>query len=116
MEKTNTSSKKILQWIYKLRSVFLSVPVAIAALVLALYNTIKLPNFVTFSTAALNDIGNLAFQNITVSKFLAAWAPFGITMVCLVMVFLSRKVTYPWLISLFSLCIPILLLLVNTFP
>lgn len=116
MEKTNKNPKQIWQWMYKLRSVFLSIPVAAAALILALVNTIRLPDAVTFSSAALNDVGNLVFQNITVSKFLAAWAPFGITLVCLVMVFLSKKVTYPWLISLFSLVVPVLLLLINTFP
>lgn len=101
---------------FKLRSVFLSIPVAAIALILALRNMVKLPDAVMFSTAALNDVGNLVFQNVTISKALAVWGPFGITLACLAMVFLSKKVTYPWLISLFSLFVPILLLLINSFP
>ena len=35
---------------------------------------------------------------------------------CLLMMFLSRKTLYPWLISLFSLALPLVFLLVNSFP
>lgn len=101
---------------FKARGVLLSLPVAAVALLLALRNMVVLPQAVMFSTAALNDVGNLVFQNITVSKALAVWGPFGITLVCIAMVILSKRVVYPWLISLFSLIIPILLQLINTFP
>ena len=104
------------QWIYRLRSVFFAIPVLLAALILALRNILRLPQMVTFSWAALNDVGNLVFQNVTVSKTLAVWGPFGITAVCVVMIFLSRRVVYPWLISLFSLILPIVLYWVNIFP
>lgn len=116
MDKTNNDLSLAGQWIYRLRSVLLSLPVAIAALILALRNMVKLPDSVMFSSAGLNEVGNLVFQNITVSKGLAVWGPFFITLVCIAMVILSKKVIYPWLISLFSLIVPILLLLVNTFP
>ena len=116
MNKIKNEPNQVWQWIYRLRSVFLAVPVALAALILALRNLIKLPKSVMFSTAALNDVGNLVFQNITISKALAVWGPFGITAICIAMMFLSRRVVYPWLISLFSLILPILLLLINTFP
>lgn len=116
MDKSNKELNLAGQWIYRLRSVFLSLPVAAVALILAIRNMVKLPDSVMFSSAALNDVGNLVFQNITISKALAVWGPFGITLVCLAMVILSKRVVYPWLISLFSLIIPVLLLLINTFP
>lgn len=104
------------QWIYRLRSVFMAIPVLLAALILALRNMIKLPQAVTFSWAALNDVGNLVFQNVTINKGLAVWGPFGITALCVVMIFLSRRVVYPWLISVFTLILPVVLYWVNIFP
>ena len=116
MEKENKKPDSVWQWICKLRSVLLAVPVAVAAIVLAIRNLAKLPESVMFSSAALNDAGNLIFQNVTITRALAVWGPFGITAICLTMMFLSKRVVYPWLISLFSLIVPVVLLLINTFP
>ena len=40
----------------------------------------------------------------------------AITIGCLVLMLFSRKTIYPWLISLFSLLLPVLLIITNTFP
>ena len=40
----------------------------------------------------------------------------AITVACLVFMFFSRKTVYPWLISLMSLLLPLLLIVTNTFP
>lgn len=116
MEEIKKKPNIVWLWVYRLRSVWLSVPVLLAALILALRNTIRLPQTVTFSWAALNDVGNLIFQNVTINKTLAVWGPFGITALCVAMIFLSRRVVYPWLISLFTLILPIVLYWVNIFP
>ncbi len=116
MEQLDKKPNRLWQWVYRLRSVLLAIPVAFAAIILAVRNLVKLPDSVMFSSAALNDAGNLIFQNITVTKALAVWGPFGITIACLAMMFLSKRVVYPWLISLFSLLLPVILLLINTFP
>ena len=116
MENLQNKVNPVWQWIYRLRSVFLAIPVLLAALILALRNIIRLPQAVTFSWAALNDVGNLVFQNVTINKTLAVWGPFGITAICVAMIFLSRRVVYPWLISLFTLILPIVLYWVNIFP
>ena len=42
--------------------------------------------------------------------------PLVITGVCLVMMFLSRRTIYPWLISIFSLVLPWLIWITNVFP
>ena len=115
MENLQNKMNPVWQWIYRLHSVFLAIPVLLAALILALRNIIRLPQAVTFSWAALNDVGNLVFQNVTINKTLAVWGPFGITAICVSMIFLSRRVVYPWLISLFSLVLPLLIVgLVHT--
>ena len=38
------------------------------------------------------------------------------TALCLLMMFLSRKTIYPWIISIFSLVLPFLLIVTNIFP
>ena len=48
--------------------------------------------------------------------FLAACIPVAITAVCLLMMFLSKKTLYPWLISVFSLVLPLVIWFSNVFP
>ena len=35
---------------------------------------------------------------------------------CLLLMFLSRRVVYPWLVSIFSLALPLLIYITNVFP
>jgi len=46
----------------------------------------------------------------------AVMGPLALTALCLVMVFCSKRVVYPWLISIFSLVIPIVIWITNVFP
>jgi hypothetical protein len=43
------------------------------------------------------------------------YVPLAITGGCLLMMVFSRKVIYPWLISVFSLVLPLLVLALNFF-
>ena len=96
-------------WIYKLRSVILAVPVVIAAVILAVRNLRLLPDAVGLELMANGEFSN------TVSKGVAVMGPLALTAVCLLLMFCSKKVVYPWLISVFSLVLPLLILLLNTF-
>lgn len=102
-------------WIYRLRSLILAIPVAVAAIILALRNASQLPELVVMGTVS-TDSGVLAFRDITLSRNNAVMIPLIITAACVLMMFFSKKVIYPWLISLFSLVFPIALLLINSFP
>ena len=51
-----------------------------------------------------------------ITKQMAVYVPLGVTGGCLAMMFLSRKTLYPWMICLFSMLLPLLLLLTNVFP
>lgn len=95
---------------FRLRKVFLAIPVVFAALRLAAYNTDNLPLLVGLD---LQTTGEFAH---TISRQTAVTAPLMITGACLVLMFFSRKSTYPWLISVFSLLLPILLLITNMYP
>ena len=103
------------KWTYTLRSVFLAIPVAAAAVILALRNSFLLPAAVSFDIAAI-EAQKLVFQTVTVGRGMAVVLPLIVTLICLVLMFCSKKVLYPWLISLFSLVLPVVLLIVNTFP
>ena len=99
-------------WIYRLRSVILAIPVAAAAIILAIRNATQLPDLVEMGTAG-TEAGNLVFRSITLSRNTAVLIPLIITAVCVLLMFFSKKVVYPWLVSLFSLVLPIALLLIN---
>ena len=98
------------QWVYKLRSVILSIPVIIAAISLAIDNAARLPVFVGINMQANGEYAMMIERNV------AVMVPLLITIGSLLMMFLSRKVLYPWLISVFSLVVPILLWITNIFP
>lgn len=98
------------QWIYKLRSVILAIPVVVAAISLAMDNAARLPVFVGINLQANGEYAMMIERNVAVI------VPLLITVGSLLMMFLSRKVLYPWLISVFTLVIPLLLWLTNIFP
>ena len=108
-KRNDTPVKKNSFWktLFKLRSVILAIPVAVAAAFLAIYNQANLPDVVGFS---LQASGEFAY---TVSRSIAVLGPLAITAVCLLMTFCSRKVLYPWLISLFSLVLPVVIYITN---
>lgn len=98
------------RWAYRLRSVLLAIPVATAAVVLALRNAVDLPARVGINLQASGEYA------LVVDRILAVMGPLAVTAVCLLLMFCSRRVVYPWLISLFSLVLPVLILITNTFP
>ena len=95
---------------YRLRSVILAIPVAVFAVGLALYNFATLPDYVGIDLQATGEYAQM------VNKSVAVVAPLGLTAVCLLLMFCSKRVVYPWLISVFSLVLPLLILITNIFP
>lgn len=110
-KKVNTDQlKSVWKMIYRLRSVVLAVPVAVCAAILAIHNQTNLPE-----TVGLNIQANGEYA-ILLSRGVAVFGPLAITAVCLLMVFASKKVVYPWLVSVFSLVLPLLIYFTNFFP
>lgn len=95
------------RWIYKLRGVLLAIPVAVAAILLAVKNMQLLPEEVGINLLATGE-----FQ-MTIGRSFAVLIPLVVTLFCLLMMFCSRKMLYPWLISIFTLILPILLYVTN---
>ena len=96
--------------IYHLRALIMAIPVLIAAFWLASYNSEHLPLLVGLNLQSTGEFAR------TISRQTAVTFPLFITGGCLVLTALSRKNIYPWLISIFSLVIPVLLLITNTYP
>lgn len=109
VKKTASTTGKVFAFFYRMRKVFLAVPLLAAAIYLAARNNTQLPAQVGF---LLQDTGT--FYRMY-PKALAVWVPFGVTAACVGMMFLSRKCLYPWLVGVLSLVVPILLLTVNRF-
>ena len=99
----------ICKWIYRLRGILMAVPVALAALRLAAWNMARLPEEV-----GINLLANGEYQYL-ISRGLAVMAPLVLTGGCLVLMLLSRKTIYPWLISIFTLILPLLIWVTNAF-
>ena len=110
LEKVRNVFHHIGLWIYRLRGVIVSIPVVIAALKLARINYELLPDAV-----GINLQNSGAFSEI-VTKEIAVYGPLAVTALCLLMVLMSRKIAYPWLVSVMSLLIPLIILMTNVFP
>ena len=100
----------LIMCIYRLRAVFLAIPVAFYALKLAAYNMKHLPEKV-----GINLLSNGEFA-MTIGRELAVMGPLVVTASCIVLMFASRKALYPWAVSIFTLILPLLILLSNQYP
>ena len=88
----------------------MAIPVIFVALRLAAYNSEHLPLLVGLDLQSTGEFAR------TISRQSAVTFPLMITAVCLALMCFSRKTLYPWLISVFSLAIPLLLLVTNSLP
>ena len=100
----------IVMVIYRLRAVFMAIPVVYYGLKLAAYNMKNLPKEVGIG---LQSTGEFAY---VISRELAVLGPMVLTGCCLLMMFCSRKAIYPWAVSIFTLVLPLLLLFSNIYP
>ena len=102
--------KLIGSWIYRLRKVLMAIPVIFAAIYLARYNMANLPAQVGI------DLQTTGVYAQMISRDLAVLGPLAVTGGCLLLMFCSRRTFYPWIISIFTLVLPILLYLTNVYP
>lgn len=97
------------QFIFCFRKFFLAIPVVVVAIILAKQNLAQLPDYVGL---ILEKTGS---YSIMVPRIQAVQWPLYITGGCLLLMCFSRKVFYPWLISVITLVIPILIRLLNVY-
>ena len=97
-------------YLFHFRKLLLCLPVVFASIYLARVNWTQLPDQVGLSLMANGQFAQL------VAKEVAVYGPMGVTAVCLLLMVCSRRALYPWLISVFTLVLPILILVTNVFP
>lgn len=110
IHKVNRVINTIGVWLFRLRKIVLAAPVVYFALKLAAYNSEHLPEQVGINLQATGDFAQYISRNF------AVMGPLAVTAACLLLMFCSRKAMYSWSISVFTLVLPLLLLLSNTYP
>ena len=95
--------------IWRLRGLVLSVPVFWVALKLAMANLARLPEQVGIDLQTTGEFGWIITRNW------AVFGPFGVTLFCLLLTSCARKPLVPWVISIFTLLLPILIWLTNSY-
>lgn len=96
--------------IFHLRKIALAAPVIYYAMKLAAYNQQNLPDQVGIFLQNNGEFAQMIDKGVAVS------GPFMLTCACLVMMLFSRKAMYAWAISIFTLALPVLLLISNIYP
>lgn len=100
----------VAMFLYHSRKVVMAIPVLIYAFYLAYRNSIRLPSEVGIF---LQNNGNFLRM---IDRGTAVVIPLLVTLGCLTMMMFSRKAMYAWAISIFSLALPLLILVTNIFP
>ena len=101
---------KVAKFASGFKKIWLALPVVFGAVYLAIFAGKRYPEYVGLSLMDNGDFG------VIVTRQIAIMGPLAITAVCLLLMFCSRRQTYPWLISLFSLILPVILLIAGMFP
>ena len=100
----------IYRCIFRLRKIFMAIPVVYLAIKIARENMELLPEAV-----GLNIQSNGEFA-VMVTRNYAVYGPLAVTGFCLLLMFCSRKTLYPWVISIFTLVLPYFIYLTNIIP
>ena len=96
--------------IFRLRKIFMAIPVVYLALRIANENMQRLPEAVGLN---LQSTGEFA---VMVTREYAVNGPLALTGFCLLLMFFSRKTLFPWVISIFTLVLPYLIYFTNMMP
>ena len=111
--------KAVGTFLFCLRKPVLTVPVVYEALRIARVGLEYLPEQVRIELLPEEiflDLTSAGTYALELTKNTVIYGSLMITGVCLLMMWCSRKTIYPWLISLFSLILPIAVLLANIYP
>ena len=114
--------EKLGQYIFKLRALFMAIPVAVIAVVEAMINMARLPDTLEYATIGLDFdatqtlFGPFIMHIEQMSRETAVMGPLILTAACLVFTIFSKRTLFPWIISIFTLVVPMLLYLMTQYP
>ena len=109
-QKTGDGAATVWNFVVKFKQFVLAIPVILGAVILAIRNMGALPQKVGFG---LQLDGTFDFM---VCRGIAVLGPIAVTALCLLLMFCSKRVLTPWLVSVFSLVLPILIWIINCYP
>jgi len=110
VKKINSVINTIGMTLFHLRKIVLAAPVVYYALKLADYNRTNLPEQVGLNLQSTGEFTHM------ITRDMAVMGPLALTAACLLLMFCSRKASYAWAISVFTLVLPLLLLISNVYP
>lgn len=119
--KTGKTLAKLWKYIYTLRGVIVSLPVLTAAIILAAKCGTDLPATVTVTLPGIDThsaeslFGFLVYHTEYVARGTAIMASMVLTIACLLLTICSKRILYPWVISVFTLTVPVFLLVTNVY-
>lgn len=119
IRKTGNFIARLWHYLYMLRGIILSLPVATTAIILAAKCGTDLPETVTVTLPGIDTqsaeslFGFLVYHTEHIARGTAVTATLVLTVACLLLTICSKRVLYPWLISVFTLAVPVFLLLTN---
>ena len=102
--------KMFANYIIQFRGVLISLPVLAVSIVQAMQNSARLPEQVGINLQVTGEYAK------TVSRPTAVLIPLLVTIGCIILTCCSKRTLFPWLISIFSLVLPILIWLTNIYP
>jgi hypothetical protein len=102
--------KVIWHYICMFKGAIISLPVLGVSIWQAFQNASRLPETVGINLLATGDYAQ------TVSRSVAVVVPLLITIVCILLTSFSKRVLFPWLISIFTLVLPVLIWFTNIYP
>lgn len=110
LKKTGKGFGIVWAYVLALKKLIIAVPVAVAAILLAIRNQAQLPSVVGL------DLQNNGAFTIQIAREVAVLGPLAVTALCLLLMFCSRRTLTPWFVSVVSLVLPLLIWVTNSFP
>ena len=98
------------RYIARFKRIIIAIPVAIGAVYMALWNMDRLPAKVGLG---LQLDGTFDYM---IAREIAVLGPIAVTALCLLLMFFSKRTLTPWLVSVFTLVLPIWIWIINVFP
>ena len=102
--------QKVWHYIWLFRGVIISIPVLVYAIIQAFRNASDLPEKVGLNLQATGDFG------MTWGRPVAVLVPLLITFGCILLTCFTKRPLFPWLVSIFTLIIPVLIWFINIYP
>ncbi len=121
LRKTGLIFSKLWRYMFMFRGLIMAAPVATMSIILASKCNTDLPDSVLVTLPAINAqaedslFGFLVFRTEYLAHGTAVMAPLILTSACLLLMLCSKRIFYPWLISVFTLVLPVFLLLTNNY-